>query len=74
MNSNYKKIILGILLLGLVIMGFFAFKVYRVLLSPNTNFETETYEVFIPSDADYKTAFLIIAEAVENREFKQSAR
>jgi len=68
MNSNYKKIILGIVLTGLVIMGFFAYNVWAVLFSPNTNFESETYEVFIPTDADYNTAFLIIADGVKNRE------
>ncbi|WP_298955821.1 endolytic transglycosylase MltG [uncultured Nonlabens sp.] len=68
MNKNYKKIILGIVLVGLVIMGIFAYNIYSILFSSNTNFETETYEVFIPSDADYNTAFLIIADAVKNRD------
>ncbi len=68
MNSNYKKIILGIVLLGLVGMGFFAHNVWAVLFAPNTNFETATYEVYIPTNADYKAAYLIIAEAVENRD------
>jgi UPF0755 protein len=68
MNNNYKKIILGIVLLGLVGMGFFARNVWSVLFAPNTNFETATYEVYIPTNADYKTAFLIIADAVENRD------
>lgn len=68
MKSNYKKVILGIVLLGLVIMGVFAYNVWAVLFAPNTNFETDTYEVFIPSDADYNEAFLIIADAVNNRD------
>jgi UPF0755 protein len=68
MKSNYKKIIIVGLFIGLIIMGVFSFKVYNVLLAPNTNFETETYEVFIPSDADYNAAFMIIAAAVENRD------
>lgn len=68
MKSNYKKVILGIVLLGLVIMAMFAYNVYAVLFAPNTNFETETYEVFIPTGANYNDSFLIIAEAVENRD------
>lgn len=68
MNSNYKKIILGIVLVGLVVMGIFAYKIWAVLFSPNTNFESATYEVFIPTDADYNTAFLIIADAVKDRD------
>jgi UPF0755 protein len=66
--NNYKKIIVGIVLIGLVGMGFFANKVYQTFFGPNTNFETETYELFIPSGATYDEAFFIIAAAVENRD------
>ncbi|WP_124980688.1 endolytic transglycosylase MltG [Nonlabens xiamenensis] len=68
MNKNYQKVLLGVLLLGLVVMGIFVYNIYQVLFAPNTNFEQEYYEVFIPSDADYNTAFLIIAEAVVDRD------
>lgn len=55
-------------MLGLVGMGAFAYNVYQTFFGPNTKFETETYEVFIPSNADYKEAFFIVAEAVEDRD------
>lgn len=66
--NKYRKIILGVVLVGLLFMAGFAYKVYTTFLSPNTNFESETYEVFIPSDADYNKAFLIFADAVEDRD------
>jgi UPF0755 protein len=72
--KNYKKIILGVVLVGLVVMAVFAYRVYGTFFTPNTNFETETYEVLIPTGADYNQAFLIVADAVENRdEFHQTA-
>ncbi len=66
--NNFKKILIGIVLIGLVIMAFFAYRVYGTFFTPNTNFETETYEVLIPTDADYNEAFMIVAAAVENRD------
>ena len=66
--KNYKKIIVAVLMLGLVGMGIFAYRVYDTFFGENTNFATETYEVFIPTDADFKTAFRIIADGVEDRD------
>jgi len=66
--KKYKKLLLGIVLIGLVVMAFFAHKVYGTFFTPNTNFEAETYEVLIPTGADYNTAFLAIADAVEDRD------
>lgn len=59
---------LAIVLLGLVVMGFFAFKVYDTFFTANTNFTQGTYEVLVPTGADYNTAFLTIAGAVEDRD------
>lgn len=66
--NNYKKIIVGVVLVGLVIMAVFAFRVYTTFFTSNTNFDTETYEVFIPSTADYNAAFLVVADGVEDRD------
>jgi len=46
-----KKLVLAIALLGLIICGFVAFKIYSAIFSPNTNFNNEQAIVFIPSDA-----------------------
>ncbi|AZQ44129.1 endolytic transglycosylase MltG [Nonlabens ponticola] len=66
--NNYKKIILGVVLLGLVGMAVFAYNVYQTFFGPNTNFTSENYEVLIPTGADYNEAFHIIADAVEDRD------
>ncbi len=46
-----KKILLGVVLIGLVIAGGFSYFVYKALLSPNTKFEEAEVSIFIPSDA-----------------------
>ncbi len=55
-------------LVGLVGMGIFAYNVFQTFFGPNTNFETDTYEVYIPTGADYDEAFMIVAAAVEDRD------
>jgi UPF0755 protein len=46
-----KKILLTIVVLGLVIGGFFAYMVYSAIFSPNTKFNNDEAFVFIASDA-----------------------
>ncbi|GAA4274628.1 endolytic transglycosylase MltG [Aquimarina gracilis] len=48
-----KKILLIIVLLGLIGGGIFAYYVYQAIFSPNTDFETETATVYIPTGATY---------------------
>lgn len=45
-----KKVFLSIALLGLIVCGFIAFKIYSAIFSPNTNFNNEEAIVFIPSN------------------------
>ncbi|MDT8414686.1 MAG: endolytic transglycosylase MltG [Flavobacteriaceae bacterium] len=52
---NLKKIIWSVLLLGLIGMGFFAYKVYQIVVVPNTAFENAEAVVLIPSDATFET-------------------
>ena len=49
-------------------MSFFAYRVYGTFFTANTNFDNGTYEVLIPTGADYKSAFLIMADAVADRD------
>lgn len=49
-----KKILLTIVVIGLVVAGFFANFVYKAMLKPNTAFNNETAYVFIPSKATYE--------------------
>lgn len=51
--SPFKKIALGIILLGLLGMGFFAAYVYRVVIQPNTAFSESEKIFFIATGEDY---------------------
>ena len=48
-----KKILLAIAILGLVGLGIFSYHIYQVIFSPNTSFEENTVEVFVPTNATY---------------------
>ncbi len=48
-----KKIVLGIVLIGLVGAGVFAYYVYQALFLPNTNFDTDTATVYVPTGSSY---------------------
>jgi UPF0755 protein len=52
---NLKKIIWSALILGLVGMGVFAYKVYQIVVVPNTAFENAEAVVLIPTDATFET-------------------
>lgn len=58
-----KRILLIIALLGLVGMGVFSYFVYNTILIPNTAFEQERAEVFIPTNTS-KKEFLEIMEPI----------
>jgi len=49
----FKKILIAVSLIGLVIMAGFAYYFYSVILTPNTAFENEEAHVFIPTDANF---------------------
>ena len=48
-----KKILIAIVLLGLVVFGYFAYYVYSVMFVPNTAFNNTEAYIFIKSDATY---------------------
>ena len=49
-----KKILLAILVIGLVVAGFFANFVYKAMLKPNTAFNNESAFIFVPTNASYQ--------------------
>ncbi|UJH67623.1 endolytic transglycosylase MltG [Allomuricauda sp. SCSIO 65647] len=49
---NLKRVVWATLLLGLVICGFFAYRIYSAIFSPNTKFVNEEAYVFVPTDSD----------------------
>lgn len=48
-----KKILLATSIIGLIGLGYFSYKVYQIVLSPNTSFEEKQIELFIPTGADF---------------------
>ena len=50
----FKKILLAVVLIGLVIAGYFAYYVYSTMLVPNTAFNNDEAYVYIESSATYK--------------------
>jgi UPF0755 protein len=49
----FKKILLGVALVGLVVIGYFSYYIYKAMLSPNTAFQNEEAYIYISSDASY---------------------
>ena len=48
-----KKILLAIVLIGLVVAGYFAYYVYAAMIAPNTAFQNEEAYIYISTDATY---------------------
>ncbi len=48
-----KRILLGIVIIGIVIGGIFAYTVYNAIFSPNTAFNTNEAYVYIRSDSNF---------------------
>lgn len=61
-----KRILLIIVLLGLVIMGVFSYYIYKTILIPNTAFEQERAQLFIPTNASKKEFLEIMVPLVKN--------
>ena len=50
----FKKILLAIVLIGLVVAAYFAYFVYSAMLSPNTAFQNDEAYIFVPTGATYQ--------------------
>ncbi len=61
-----KKIVIAIALMGLVAGGIFAYYVYQAVFSPNTNFESETTTVYIPTGATYTELIELMSPVVKD--------
>src|SRR5690554_1159448 len=58
---NIKRIVLALAVLGIVIGGVFAYKGYTIFFKPNTKFNEDTIDVYIPSNADFE----VVKEVLE---------
>ncbi|MBP2833928.1 endolytic transglycosylase MltG [Aquimarina sp. U1-2] len=61
-----KKILLGIVILGLIAGGIFAYYVYQAVFSPNTSFEKETAALYIPTGTTYTELIEEISPLVDD--------
>lgn len=61
-----KKILLLLVLLGLVIGGFFAYKVYDAVFSPNTDFNNEEAFVYIPTGANIQDVSRLLSPLLKD--------
>lgn len=50
----FKKILLAAVLIGLIVIGFFAYYVYSVMLVPNTAFTNDQAYIYVPTNASYE--------------------
>jgi UPF0755 protein len=49
----FKKILLGVAIIGLLIVGYFAYSIYKVMLAPNTSFNNAEAYIYISNKDDY---------------------
>lgn len=61
-----KKIILYLSGFVAIVMIFIAYKIYNIVLIPNTNFQEKEVFVYIPSDSKYEDAEKIIAPFIKD--------
>lgn len=63
---NFKKIILYISLLILLVVAYFGFKVYQIVFTPNTNFSEEKVTVFVPTNANFEEVKAIVSPYIKD--------
>lgn len=64
--SNLKKVIWATALLGLVICGFIAYRIYDAIFLPNTTFNNDVAYVYITTDADFNEVKKIVEPLMGN--------
>jgi len=50
----FKKILFAVVMIGLIILGYFAYYIYSAMISPNTVFNNEVAYIYISSNASYE--------------------
>ena len=61
-----KRILWGVALLGLIIMGVFSYYVYKTVLVPNTTFEQENAQVFIATNSSINDVLEVMKPLVKD--------
>ncbi|MDX1760844.1 MAG: endolytic transglycosylase MltG, partial [Christiangramia sp.] len=63
-----KKILVAIVIIGVIVLGFFGYYVYNSIFSSNTSFESEQEVVYIPTGADFQTVIDSLRPLVKDLE------
>jgi UPF0755 protein len=63
---NFKKIILSISLVLLLVVAYFGFKVYQIVFTPNTSFSEEKVQFFIPTNASFEEVQSILSPYIKD--------
>jgi UPF0755 protein len=65
---NFKKIILYISLVVLLVVAYFGFKVYQIVFTPNTSFTEEKVTVFVPTNSTFEEVKAIVSPYLKDIE------
>lgn len=63
---NFKKLILSISLVLLLVVAYFGFKVYQIVFTPNTSFSEEKVQFFIPTNASFEEVQSILSPYIKD--------
>lgn len=64
----FKKILLAIAIIGLILLGIFSYVVYDAVLSPNTAFEQKEAEIFVNTDSNFNDVLHKLSPLLLNKE------
>jgi UPF0755 protein len=71
---NFKKILVYISLVVVVVVSVYGYMIYRNIFSPNTKFDEKEIYVYIPTDANYNDVVQLLTPIVADIElFKMTA-
>lgn len=63
---NIKRIVWTLVAVGILVGAVFAYKVHVVFFAPNTKFNGETADIYIPSNADFEAVKMILEPLLDN--------
>lgn len=63
---NFKKTILSISLVILLVVAYFGFKVYQIVFTPNTSFSEGKVIVYVPTNASFEEVKAIISPYIKD--------
>lgn len=65
----FKKIFLAATLIGFLIAGYFSYRIYKIVMTPNTNFNNQEATIFIRTGETYpelRDDLILLLKSIEN--------